>query len=516
MENTYSEQTMRDYLRVIFRQKAVVITTIVTVLAAVAIGLQFRTPVYEAQVKLLISAEKQVEAPYYRDLISSRMMEVAVTQSEIVNSIPVLERTVNALGLYARPFDYEKEFCSWLKKPLIGLRAKMMAGKLKQFTPEQQRGYLYRVAIEDLRSRIKVEPIRDTNAFTIKVKEYSPVGAATIANTLSRSFVIFDLEQQVAEMQLKYGEKHPTAIQLQDNINKVEKTLKGEPVSNVDAIGPASVKIIEQAVPPIEPTGISNIVTLILAFVMSIFLALMLAFVFEYLDQTFKSRQEIENGLNLPLLGFVPKGIEGRDAALRNLSDQVYLLARDKHVKSILISAIEDAANAMPVIAGLGGYLADKAGHKTLLIDANFRDPVFSKHFRLAASEGLAGILEGRTSFPNGVKELSAHLSVLPAGKTGLNPLLLLDSHKMLDVLKAAKDKYETILIHSTDLLRFRDPAVLAPHVDGAVVIIEDGRTRRQVAKAAIETLSGEKVHLLGVILNNRVFAIPRAIYRAV
>ena len=105
MEKYENSATLRDYMRVLFRQKSVTIVTFFTVMATVAAGLMFKTPVYEAQVKMLISAEKQLSSPYYRELLGQRV-EVALTQSEIVKSNPVIERAVRVLGLFRRPLDY--------------------------------------------------------------------------------------------------------------------------------------------------------------------------------------------------------------------------------------------------------------------------------------------------------------------------------------------------------------------------------------------------------------------------
>jgi len=96
---------MRDYLRILFRQKWVIIISFFTVAITVFVGLKLKTPVYKASVKMLISAEKQVEAPYYRELLGMQNAQIVLTQSELVKSAPVIERVVRVTGLYARPLD---------------------------------------------------------------------------------------------------------------------------------------------------------------------------------------------------------------------------------------------------------------------------------------------------------------------------------------------------------------------------------------------------------------------------
>lgn len=321
MNSNFPGNTLRDYLRIIFRHKAVIITTFVAIMVSVVIGMELKTPIYTAQVKMLISAEKLIESPYYKVLGGYQQTEISLTQSEIVNSNPVIERAVKALMLDQRPFDYEKNYCSPLKAYLIDLwhtmskpavdliSSGLKASNSNTTLPENEQSYPFRFAVESLKAKISVDPIRDTNLFTITASDFNPRTAAMIANVVSRSYIIFDLEQQLAELQLQYGEKHPTVAQLKDNISKMIKNLTGETLSNIEAIGPASVKIVEQAQVPLQPTGTNKRITLLIAFFMSPFLGIMIAFGFEYLDHTFKSPQDVETFLNLPLLALSPKKV---------------------------------------------------------------------------------------------------------------------------------------------------------------------------------------------------------------
>lgn len=529
METNYPETTLRDYLRVPFRHKTVIIATFVIVMITVFIGLKFKTPVYEASVKMLISAKKQVEARYYRDLSGYRKTEIARTQSEIVKSNPVIERAAKAIKLDQRPFDYEKYFCSPLKMYLINLRLKMLNDKFQRLIPEQKQAFIYRKTIEDLKRNIKVEPIRDTDVFTISVRDFSPVMAAMFANVISRSYVIFDLEQQLTELQIEYGQNHSSVVQLRDNITKMRRGLTGKPISIIEAIGPASVKIIEQAHIPLEPVEADKPLILVLAFFMSGLLGIMLAFGFEYMDQSFKSPQDVETFLNLLFLGSIPKKKLFakpliKDAkqetpytqAYQNLSDQIYLLMKDKHLNSILITGALPMDGTSIITANIGTYLAHKASHKVLVIDANLRDPSLHKIFKISEGPGLASVLEGKTSFEDAIQNLSPNLAVLPAGNTALNPITLLDSSKMADVLEVVRERYEVVFVDCADLKNFRDSVVLSSSLGGVALVVNEGRTRRQVVKSAIAPLQRKKANLIGVILNNRRFVIPKAIYERV
>ena len=527
--NQLPETTLRDYLRVLFRHKLVIATAIITVCATVFIGLKLKTPVYESRVKMLITAEKQVEATYYKEMYGGRNVQQTLTQSEIVKSSPVVTRVVRALALDKRPLDDEKQFSSPLKAMLIDYNVRALNEKLKNFPEEQRQAFLFRSAVESLKKSITVEPIRDTNMFTISVRDYNPVGAALIANVVSRSYVMFDLEQQLAELRLKYGGKHPTVNLIEDSITALGKTLSGQPIDDIEAIGPASVKIMEQASVAMEPAGTPKALTFFLAVVMSVFLAVMLAFVFEYTDQTFKSPQDTASSLNLPLLGSVA-GSRSRGHRLlkdtksnskyfrsyQNLSDSVCLLFKEQGIHSLLItSSTADEGNSK-LVADLGHYLARELQHKVLVIDANLRESLLSRLLKLNGPSTLAAYLEGQASAKEIVQNGAPGPDVIGAGATKLNPVTLLESARMKALIKDAAEKYEIVLIDCANLKDYKDAAALASLVDGMALTVSEGQTRRQVVQNACSQLQHNKAKIRGVILNNRTFPIPGFVYERV
>ncbi|NTV29156.1 MAG: lipopolysaccharide biosynthesis protein [Candidatus Omnitrophica bacterium] len=524
--NTENVLTFRDYVQVLFRQQAVIAVSIITVLATAFIGLKLQTKMYESTVKMLISAQKQVESPYYKEAYGMRETEPTLTQSEIVKSDPIIMRVVTAQSLQRRPLDDEKQFASPLRAKAIELDTKMFVAKLKSVPPAQQEALLYRRAKEMLKASIKVEPIRDTNMFTITVRDYNPIGAAILANTVSRSYVIFDLEQQLAELKMKYGEKHPKVMYLKDNIAKMQKSLDGQPLEDIEAIGPASVKIIEQASVPLEPTGMRKQVTFMLAFVMSIFLGVMLAFVFEYADQSLKTPRDIEQVLGLsclgsirrrrfwqkPLVNFAAKPT-AYSHSIQSLCDHLYLVLKEKGIASLMIVATMKLEDALTVVVNMAAYISGSLKHRVLVVDADFRVPAVHKVYKVKNDNGLADYLEGKVAFKDLVKPVTDNLAVVAAGDTELNPIILLDSDKMDVFMKEAKASYDFVLVRSSAMRNHRDPSVLIKHIDALLVIVDAGKVRRLVAQKAFEPLQNKARHNLGALLVNRTFPIPKWIY---
>ncbi len=512
------EITLRDYLKVLFRQKWVVITSIVTVTVVTALGIWIKTPTYEATVTMQVSAQKGVEAPYYMPLINMQNMQVALSQSELVKSNPVLERALKAIGL--KPLDFEKKFASEPRKKLISWQVASINKKIEEMSAkiedpklaeQQKQNILFRMALKELEDNIKVEPVRDTNLFTISYRDFDPGVAAAIANIISRSYVIFDLEQQLAEMQVKYGDKNLAVIQLSDSISRMEQNLNGQLLPNIEAIGPASVKIVNQALPPMKPTGLPNTVMLALAIFMSVFLGVMLAFGFDYLDQSFKTPQEVEATLGMPFLGAIPIKPKAND--YEHISDQLCFELKDRKLKSLMISAAYPKEGATMAIMSLAKSVSAKCRPKVLVVDANLRKPAMHTAFKIANKAGLVDVLEGSVSFDEAVHKVTENLSVLTSGRINMNPGTLLESQKMAVLLEHAKEKYDIVFVDCVNLREAKDAVVLCRHVDSVVFMVKEGHTRRQTAKEAVELLAKAKPVFLGAILGSRTYVIPKAIY---
>ena len=516
--------TLRDYLNVLLRHKALIITTVITVVATVVIGLQLKTPVYEAQVTMLISAEKQVEAPYYKELMGYRANEIVLTQSEMVKSRPVIERVVKSVGLYRWSPDYEKKFCSSLKKIFMDFKAKMpkMPDKKEaHLTEEQKKKRSFLRAVEDLKKNIKVEPVRDTNLFTISAQDFSPLGAAILTNVISRSYVIFDIEQQLAEKQLKYGEKHLSVIQMKDNIAMMGKSLDGEPLSNIEAIGPASIKIVEQAQIPLKPTGPKKRLVVLLALVMGSFLGIMLAFGFEYLDDTVKGVEDIER-LKWPFLGNIPEidsggkttelekdlfsHIKPKDPiaeAYRTIRTSViFSSTEERPLKSIIITSPGPQEGKTTTLCNLGITMA-QGQNRVLLVDADMRRPRLHEVFKDKNELGLSNFLSGQADFSKLVQKTEIdNLFLVSGGSQPPNPSELLASRKMKEFITHAKSEFDFILFDTPPSAIVTDAVILSQAVDGTIIVLQSGRTNKRALPRVNQVLKDARARIIGTLLN--------------
>ncbi len=520
------DTTLRDYFWIFFRHKLVFIFTIIVPLITVYIGFKMVTPTYEATVKLVLLGKKTTSATYYEDINVQGFL--IATESEIIRSTTIMGRTVSVLGLHKIPLDYEKIFSSKLKGFFIDSSLEDLKSKLEKLKPEKREGFLFNKAVRELTRRVKVEPIKDTqNMFTITVSDYSPFGSVIIANTISRAYVMYDLEQQLSEYELNYGEKHILAIQLKDTIEKLRQYLDGKPVRDIEVLNPATVKIVEQATEAEPKDRYNKQMLFSMTFLVSVVLAIMFAFGFEYLDQSFRSPRDIETELKAPFLGSIPRlkkkskdkllikdinAVSEYTRAYRHLSERIYLLMKEKGLRSILITDAEASDGTAAIVINTAVYLSGSVGQKGLIIDANFRNPLISKFLNIPEGPGFIEVLNGEISLEAAIYNAGSQLFVLPAGKNITSQFL--DFAKVSEIIRSAEEKYDAVFVTCADLKNFNDAVVLSGIVSGVVFVVNEGKARRLVIKNAIMPLHENKVHLLGVILNNRKFPIPGVIYR--
>ena len=524
MQPNIKANTLRDYLKIIFRHKIVFLILVLAIIVPVYITLQMITPVYQTSVKMFVKGFQQKQAEYYKEVISS---SITADHAELVKSNIVLARVVEALKLYEIPIDYEKRFASPLKAILIEKRMKESRSQIEAMKPEQRKNILFSSAMDDLKGSISISPVRDTSFFEIQVTGYDPGLIPRIANSLSRSYAIFDLEQQIQEYKLKYGEKHSTVLQLENYIEELKKTLDGRIISDIEAIGPASVKIIEQSHSSTPLRRLNAPFLLVVSVFAGIFFSIIFAFMFEYFDETVKSSNDIESSLHVPFLGSVPRK-KRRDnvlishnnsgskytKSLEELSNQIYLMMNERRLKVTIFSDAEGSDEASVFIANIGMYLAGHAGQRVLIIDANLRKPDISHVLDIANEPGLSNVLEKEIYFENAVQSMGSHLNVLSAGKVVSNPTVLLKSAVMSDMINKAREVYDLVFIKCADIKNYPDSVLLSSVVDGIILLVNEGKVRKQVISQAIVPLQQNKSNLMGVVLNNCNYVIPEFIYR--
>src|SRR5688572_2803769 len=279
-----------------------------------------------------------------------------------------------------------------------------------------------------------------------------------------------------------------------------------------------SVEIVDEAPVPRFPEESGRVRKILLGLLLGGLFGIGLVIAIERQNTTVKTRKQAEAILHVPILGVVPhvsmpgngrlKGwlpaAKGRrngrpllvpegsrahapmSEAYRSLRTSLLFSQVVQELRTILITSAKPGEGKTTSAANLAVAFAHQ-GIKTLLIDAELRNPQIHRLFDIPRIPGLTDLLIGEGAVDGGAYHVKLeHLSVLTSGQDAYNPAELLGSGRFRQLLNAAREDFEVVLIDSPPVLAFTDACVVSTMVDGVIVVVQAGRTDQEQAQIAI------------------------------
>jgi len=200
----------------------------------------------------------------------------------------------------------------------------------------------------------------------------------------------------------------------------------------------------------------------------------------------------------------------------RTLRTNLQTLKTEKPVKAIMItSSIHGEGKSITAINLAMALAKDLNKKSVLLVDADLRRAKVNKYLGFKAEAGLADLLSDGKNIDDALLNVGIeNLTILPAGKTPHNPAELLGSNKMRNLVSALRSRYDYVIFDTPPVIPVTDASLLGAQADGAVMVIQAGRTQKGIIKHAESLLRQADVKLLGCILTNIQYHIPAYIYR--
>jgi len=187
------------------------------------------------------------------------------------------------------------------------------------------------------------------------------------------------------------------------------------------------------------------------------------------------------------------------------------------HRAFILTSSINSEGKTITAI-NLAITMAHDLNNKSiLLIDADMRKGKISRYLGINRNPGLSEVLKGETEVDaTFVSPDIANLTVILAGKPIRNPAELLGSKKMESLISSLKSRFDYIFIDTPPLMPVTDACLLSHFTDGAIMVLQAGRTQREVIVHAETRLRQSGGKILGYVVTNVEFHLPQYLYRYV
>lgn len=602
---TQYELNLRDYLRIFHKRKFIIMAVFIIITVSSVVFLQMQPAVYESSATIKI-VERQSIAGLLTEWIVYDPADMMASQTKIIKGFPVMRKVALELGLID-----EETLPSEVDKLVVRLQDRVDTMRIektniikiaaKASRPEAAMNLantVARVYIKEnlLEKREQASTARQFIEEQIGQLEIRLRGGEDILREFSEKVVGIKLaeplQKKIAELQFeltfllqKYTEKHPFVLRAKEQIIDLEGRLESfagadleyarlereielnrnlysmlkeklaeARITEAQKVGNAS--IVDPAVMPLAPVSPQKVSGIILSAMAGLILGVALALIFETLDTSVGTIEDVEQLLNLPILGVIPSAsrqlIKGKNVLAR-LKDKIFRVkevsANEDKVrlivhyeptsliaeayrnirtnlqftpskKCILIASAGPREGKTTILTNLGLAFAQK-GLKTLLISSDLRRPAIAKTFGLKREPGLSEFISSSAKVSDCLRNISdimmgdipledvikspglGNIWILPSGHITSNPAELLESAKLPNLIEELKQEFDIILFDSPPLLSITDASLLAPKVDGVILCYEIGRTARGALLRAKNQLELVGANISGLVLNH-------------
>ena len=314
------------------------------------------------------------------------------------------------------------------------------------------------------------------------------------------------------------------------------------------------VSIVRPALEPQSPINPPTTMrTAAIGTIVGLILGLVIAFIFETMDTSIGTIEDVEGFLGVPVLGVIPfirtEEIEetlvsregmGEGGAVperytrlvthfapkstlaesfRTLRTGVKFLCLEKGIKTLLFTSATAGEGKSTSAANLAITFA-QIGSKTLLVDLDLRKPVVSKFFGIEREPGISDVILGNYDWKETVRTVTDlmmgkmtmeeimltpgfdNLNIITSGNIPPNPSEIVNSQRMTEFIAQVKAAYDVVIFDTTPILPATDATILGSKVDGVIILYRVGKIARGALKRAKTQMDHVRANVLGTVLN--------------
>lgn len=477
------------------------------------------TPLYRTKTTLMVGKITQKPDPNSADIYTGQ--QLAYTYTQLVRREPVLKGALQALGM---PLNWEG-LANQVSANIVP-QTQLIEINVVDSDPRRAKALADAIA----QQLIEQSPAGTSNASNEQVafiqnqlkdlKAKTEAGQADLArlkqelDAANSARQIQDLQNQVSILDTKISDWQKT-------YSSLLVTLQGGDVNVLTVMEEASVPSL-----PISPNTRMNV---LLAAVIGLLLAVAGVFVIEYLDDTVKSREDIERAVGTPPLGtigfiegenYADKLIVARQPmspiveAFRVLRMNLQFSELDAPTQTLMVTSPNPLEGKSLTTSNLAVVLA-QSGLRVIIVDADLRRPVVHRIFDLPNRQGLSNAaLSGNDSIEAFIQTPKIeNLRVLTSGPSLPNPAQFLSSERMKEIIAELKSIADIVVFDSPPCLPVADSTILGTEVDGTILVLAAGRTRTSDARQAADLLRRVHINLIGAVLNRQLSNLGQGSY---
>ncbi|MBM3459869.1 MAG: CpsD/CapB family tyrosine-protein kinase, partial [Armatimonadetes bacterium] len=266
---------------------------------------------------------------------------------------------------------------------------------------------------------------------------------------------------------------------------------------------------------PMAASSSRSAATLIISVMLALVLATLLTFAQEVLDDRINKPDDLERITQLPALAHVPTIPQDQPRLLnalapnshvaeayRGLRSSIYFAAIDSPVRRIMVTSASKGEGKSITSVNLATVMAME-GKRVILVDADLRKPSIHRLLEVPNDHGLSEVLAGLVDIKDVIQETGiVNLRTVCAGPIPPNPAEALSSSAFDRVVDYLEEIADVVIYDTTPCTPVTDPLVIARQMDGVILVVYMGQTRKGSVKQALELLGRSRARLLGLVYN--------------
>jgi polysaccharide biosynthesis transport protein len=416
---------------------------------------------------------------------------------------------LNALGLVPPTPNADKlaaDNAAFVGSRRVALRAASLLGE--------------NTSVDSIQKNISVPIPKTSDVVSIVATASSRDRAATLANAYAN-----------AALQLARGDQAARTGAILTRLRAQTARLKRsdpaipalhERIAELDALGSAGTavpQLIQAGYPPTNSQG-RPLVTVVLGVLFGLLLGLALALLREQSDARLRHPRAMSAAFDAPVLASVPNNrMLARRAPFTKLPTELSapfftVLAHLRYgernpIRSVLVTSARPHQGKTTVAWNLAGAAA-ASGMSVALVDANLRGSTLATDYGLDPTPGVTEVLRGEASVADALQTIPAsengapgahgrRMAILPAGSRSLEPVMMLQSAKMTEVLRTLRH-HDLVIVDAAAIIEHSDPIALLRLVDGVLIAAPLGASRGPDAQQLRVQLQALDARVIGVI----------------
>lgn len=394
-------------------------------------------------------------------------------------------------------------------EPVYAAQAMMIVNK-SQYQASEQSQYTYSdlMLTQKLVKSYTIIMTSDQNLELVK-KELAKKDINLTVPQIKRSISIAGVgETEVLRITVQHTQPR-TAAEIANALLKVS------PATIIRVIKAGSAEVIDEAKIPSSPIKPVRWQYGAIGALLGLMLSLALILLREFFDNTFKIEDDIRVTLDLPVITSLPEIAKDGDTiitsktpfdyreAFKVLRTKIQFSGIDGRMKVIGVTSSSPFEGKTTVSINLALTIAE-TGKRVLLVDTDLRKPKVHKTLNLPAEPGISNVLTQHEPLANAISKIEGFdsLDVVPCGVIPPNPAELLGSQQLETFIKSIEDQYDYIIFDTPPVSLVADTSVLSRMLDGIVMVITYGRTVKETATFAKESLESVNAKIIGCVFN--------------